>query len=35
MRESESRNTRVLSLFVRLSHGDILKKKEEAACQRI
>lgn len=30
MRESESRNTRVLSLFVRLSHGDILKKKEEA-----
>lgn len=29
MRESESRNTRVLSLFVRLSHGDILKKKEE------
>ncbi len=31
MRESESRNTRVLSLFVRLSHGDILKKKEEAA----
>lgn len=31
MRESESRNTRVLSLFVRLSHGDIFKKKEEAA----
>ena len=31
MRESESRNTRVLSLIVRLSHGDILKKKEEAA----
>lgn len=31
MRESESRNTRVLSLFVRLSQGDILKKKEEAA----
>ena len=31
IRESESRNTRVLSLFVRLSHGDILKKKEEAA----
>lgn len=30
MRESESRNTRVLSLFVRLSYGDILKKKEEA-----
>lgn len=30
MGEKEGRNTRVLSLFVRLSYGDILKKKEEA-----
>ena len=30
MGEKESRNTRVLSLFVKLSYGDILKKKEEA-----
>ena len=28
MGEKEGRNTRVLSLFVRLSYGDILKKKE-------
>ena len=27
MGEKEGRNTRVLSLFVRLSYGDILKKK--------
>ncbi len=27
MGEKESRNTRVLSLFVKLSYGDILKKK--------
>lgn len=30
MGEKKSRNTRVLSLFVRLSYGDILNKKEEA-----
>jgi len=30
MGEKEGRNTRVLSLFVKLSYGDILKKKEEA-----
>lgn len=30
MGEKKSRNTRVLRLFVRLSYGDILNKKEEA-----
>ena len=30
MGEKEGRNTRVLSLFVKLSYGDILKKKEGA-----
>lgn len=29
MGEKEGRNTRVLSLFVRLSYGDILKKKRK------
>ena len=35
MGEKESRNTRVLSLFVKLSYGDILKKKEEARHYRV